>query len=216
MGELTNCIVTVIQLLENPMTQIDMTSTATARKAMIDSQLRTSGVNEEFVLARMGAVKREDFVPDTVKSVAYMDRAVPLGEGRFLSAPLFHGKLLAEARPTADDNVLVVEGGAAYLAELARPLAGSLDTISAADAAAGKVKRKSYSLILIDGAVEALPDTLTKRLAEDGRIVTGMVTRGVTRLATGRKLAGQVTLQALIEIGIPVLHDFNQPKSWSF
>lgn len=198
------------------MTQIDMTSTASARKAMIDSQLRTSGVNEEFVLARMSAVKREDYVPETAKSVAYMDRAVPLGEGRFLSAPLVHGKMLAEARPTADDAVLVVEGGTAYLAELTRPLAGSLDTVSAADAAAGKVKRKNYSLILVDGAVEALPDALTKRLADNGRIITGMVTRGVTRLAAGRKVGGQLSLQALAEIGIPVLNDFDQPKGWSF
>ncbi|MBE5074318.1 protein-L-isoaspartate O-methyltransferase [Erythrobacteraceae bacterium E2-1 Yellow Sea] len=183
---------------------------------MIDSQLRTSGVNEEFVLARMNAVPREDFVPDEVKPVAYMDRAVPLGNGRFLSAPLVHGKLLAEARPTADDSVLVVEGGTAYLAELARPLVGSLDTVSAADAAAGKVKRKNYTLMLIDGAVETLPDSLTKRLAEDGRIVTGMVTRGVTRLAAGRKVGGQVALQTLAELGIPVLHDFDQLKGWSF
>ncbi len=198
------------------MTQIDISTTAPARKAMIDSQLRTSGVNEEFVLARMNAVPREDFVPDEVKPVAYMDRAVPLGNGRFLSAPLVHGKLLAEARPTADDSVLVVEGGTAYLAELARPLVGSLDTVSAADAAAGKVKRKNYTLMLIDGAVETLPDSLTKRLAEDGRIVTGMVTRGVTRLAAGRKVGGQVALQTLAELGIPVLHDFDQLKGWSF
>ena len=198
------------------MTQTDIPSTASARKAMIDSQLRTSGVNEEFVLARMNAVPREDFVPDEVKPVAYMDRAVPLGDGRFLSAPLVHGKLLAEARPTADDSVLVVEGGTAYLAELARPLVGSLDTVSAADAAAGKVKRKNYTLMLIDGAVETLPDSLTKRLAEDGRIVTGMVTRGVTRLAAGRKVGGQVALQTLAELGIPVLPDFDQLKGWRF
>lgn len=198
------------------MTQTEMTSTANARKAMIDSQLRTSGVNEEFVLARMAAVPREDFVPDAAKSVAYMDRAVPLGEDRFLSAPLVHGKMLAEARPSTDDSVLVVEGGTGYLAELARPLAGSVDTISAADAAAGKVKRKNYSLILVDGAVEALPDALAKRLDDNGRVVTGMVTRGVTRLATGRKIGGQLALQAIAEIGIPVLHDFDQPKGWSF
>ena len=55
------------------MTKIDMTA---ARKAMIDSQLRTSGVNEPFVLARMAAVAREDFVPEGAKPIAYMDRAV--------------------------------------------------------------------------------------------------------------------------------------------
>lgn len=195
------------------MTQIDM---STARKFMIDSQLRTSGVNEEFVLARMNAVAREDFVPEAAKPVAYMDRAVPLGEGRFLPAPLFHGKILAEARPTNQDSVLVVENGSSYLAELARPLVASLDQVDADKAAGAKGKRKTYSLILIDGAIEQLPAGLAKQLEEGGRIVTGLVLRGVTRLASGRKVAGLVALQPLAEVGIPVLHAFDKPKEWSF
>ncbi|MCC7483291.1 MAG: protein-L-isoaspartate O-methyltransferase, partial [Hyphomicrobiales bacterium] len=87
---------------------------ATARKAMIDCQLRVSGVNEEFVLDAMMRVAREDFVPAQVRALAYIDRAVPLGEGRFLAAPLFHGRMLSEARPTQADSVLVIDGGSGY------------------------------------------------------------------------------------------------------
>ena len=90
-------------------TQDPQTGTYTARRAMIDSQLRTSGVNEEYVLARMLAVPREDFLPADKASVAYIDRAVMLGEGGHLAAPLFYGKLLMEAAPAPDDRVLVVE-----------------------------------------------------------------------------------------------------------
>lgn len=195
------------------MTEIDMSA---ARKAMIDSQLRTSGVNEPFVLARMGSVAREDFVPENCRAIAYMDRAVPLGEGRFLPAPLVQGRMLAEARPQLDDNALVVEGGCGYLAELLRPLVASLDTIDAEEAANAKRPRKAYSLVLVDGAIEHLPDSLARRVAEGGRIVTGLVERGVTRLAIGRKIAGTLALQPLAEIGIPVLHAFDRPKEWSF
>jgi protein-L-isoaspartate(D-aspartate) O-methyltransferase len=191
----------------------DMTA---ARKAMIDSQLRTSGVNEPFVLARMGAVAREDFVPEGARSIAYMDRAIPLGDGRHLAAPLVHGKMLAEARPTQNDNVLVVESGSGYLAELLRALVGKLDIKSVEEVASGKKGRKAYSLIMVDGAIEQLPESLAKQLEEGGRIVTGLVLRGVTRLATGRKVAGQVTLRPLAEIGIPVLAEFDRPKEWSF
>ncbi|MBT8389289.1 MAG: protein-L-isoaspartate O-methyltransferase [Altererythrobacter sp.] len=183
---------------------------------MIDSQLRTSGVNEPFVIARMGSVAREDFVPSSAKAIAYMDRAIPLGDGAFLAAPIVHGKMLAEARPGLDDNVLLVENGSAYLAELVKPLVGKLDTKSVEDIASGKKGRKTYSLILIDGAIEELPETLVKRLEDNGRIVTGVVERGVTRLATGRKVAGNVVLQPLADIGIPVLHAFDKPKEWSF
>lgn len=195
------------------MTQFDM---RTARKAMIDSQLRTSGVNEEFVLARMNAVAREEFVPETARAVAYMDRSIPLGEGHYLAAPVFHGKLLAEAAPATDDRVLVVENGNSYLAELVRPLVAELDTIPA-DKAAGKSNpRKAYSLILVDGALEELSPGLEKRLEDGGRIVTGLVSRGVTRLASGQKVGGTIALQPQAETGIPVLHQFDKPKGWSF
>lgn len=195
------------------MTQFDMSS---PRKAMIDSQLRTSGVQDDFVLARMGSVPREEFVPEEAKGIAYMDRAIPLGEGRFLPAPLVHGKMLAEAKPTNEDRVLVVEGGSGYLAELIRPLVSRLDSIDADELANKAGKRGSYSLVIVDGAVEQLPDALGKYLEEGGRVVTGLVTRGVTRLAGGRKVAGTLSLQPLAEIGIPVLHQFDKPKEWSF
>ena len=139
-----------------------------------------------------------------------------LGDGKSLAAPLVHGKMLAEARPTLDDNVLVVESGSTYLAELIEPLVSKLDTKPVEEIAGGKKGRKTYSLILVDGAVEELPEALLKRLEENGRIVTGVVERGVTRLATGRRVAGSVVLQPVADIGIPVLHAFDKPKEWSF
>ncbi len=198
----------------------DMTTTlpqspsATARRAMIDSQLRTSGVNEEYVLARMIAVPREDFLPADKASVAYIDRAVSLADGA-LAAPLFYGKLLIEAAPTPQDRVLVVEGGTGYLAELLRPLVAEVTTVSAADAAKG-AGAGSYSLIVIDGAIEHLTDGLAAQLEDNGRIVTGLVLRQVTRLASGRKVAGQLNLQPVEDLGIPVLPAFAAPKRWTF
>jgi protein-L-isoaspartate(D-aspartate) O-methyltransferase len=198
-------------------TTLAQPATATARRAMIDSQLRTSGVNEEYVLARMLAVPREDFLPADKASVAYIDRAITLAEDRHLAAPLFYGKLLLEAAPLPADRVLVVEGGTGYLAELLRPLVAELVTLPAAEAAkAKKVKGAPFSLILIDGAIEQLPDALTAALADDGRIVTGLLLRQVTRLASGRKIAGQVNLQPIEDLGIPVLHAFDAPRGWTF
>lgn len=186
-----------------------------ARRAMIDSQLRTSGVNEEYVLARMLAVPREDFLPAEKASAAYIDRAIALGNGGHLAAPLFYGKLVLEAAPRTDDRVLVVSGGTGYLAALLRPLVGDLTETTAAEAAVA-TGAGEYSLIVIDGAVEQLPEALTARLAEGGRIVTGLVLRQVTRLAAGRKIAGSVNLQPIEDLGIPVLPAFAAPKGWTF
>ena len=185
-----------------------------ARKAMIDSQLRPSGVNDEWLLAAMGCVPREDFVPAGARGHAYIDRAVPLGDGHALPAPLFHGRMLSEAAPRRDDRILVVSCGSDYLAALLRTLDGNVTVVSAADAAAGV--KGTFSLILIDGAIEQLPAALAAALDEGGRIVTGMTQRGVTRLTSGRKIGGAVALVPLADMGIPVLAEFAAPKSWSF
>lgn len=186
-----------------------------ARRAMIESQLRTSGVNEPWVLSAVAAVAREDFVPETMRSAAYIDRAIPLGNGRFLAAPLVHAKMLAEAEPTRKDKALLIGDGNGYLAALLRPLVGSLDAVDPAQAAS-LAGEGGYTLIVIDGAVEELPPALCQQLADDGRLVTGVVERGVSRLAAGRKAGGAVALLPLAEIGIPALPEFAAPKRWSF
>lgn len=193
----------------------DAGSFAEARRAMIDSQLRTSGVNEPFVLAAMARVPREDFVPEISRQSAYIDRAIPLSDGRFLASPLVQGMMLAESAPSADDRTLLVGDAKGYLAALLAPLVGSLDAVAPGDIVA-KQGGGDYSLIVIDGAIEELPTSFGKLLADDGRIVTGIVDHGVTRLAVGRKSAGSVLLLPLAEIGIPVLPEFSAPKRWSF
>ncbi|MEE4153248.1 MAG: protein-L-isoaspartate O-methyltransferase [Erythrobacter sp.] len=191
--------------------------TAPARKAMVDSQLRTSGVNEEYVLARMLAVPRENFVPADKAPLAYIDRTLALGNGAVLAPPLFYGKVLVEAAPRRDDRVLVISAGTAYLAELVRPLVRSVDQIPAEEAAVNApAAGESYSLILVDGAIEELRDSVSARLEEGGRLVGGMVLRQVTRLASGRKIAGRVSLLPIEDIGIPVLAAFAAPRKWSF
>lgn len=182
-----------------------------ARRAMIDSQLRVSGVNSPGILAAFAAIPREDFVPAERRAVAYMDRAVPLGEGKSLSPALTYGQMLEAAETTKEDTVLVLSPNG-YLAALAGQLAGSL---TRADSLA-TAKGGPYSLILIDGAAQVLPDSLASLLSDDGRIITGIVDRAVTRLATARKVAGRVVATPLIEADFAILSEFAAPKTWSF
>ncbi|WP_114521218.1 protein-L-isoaspartate O-methyltransferase [Altererythrobacter sp. ZODW24] len=187
-----------------------------ARRAMIDSQLRVTGVNDPAVLARFLAVPREDHVPAGARSTCYMDRAAPLGGGRYLAAPLSHGLMLEEAAPVLGDKALLVDGGSGYLAELVRPMVGSLDIITPEEAAAKSRKKGDFTLLLVDGAVEELSEELIRRIADNGRVVTGMIRNGVTHLAVGRKAAGKVTLVPLAEVGFPRMAQFDKPAGWSF
>ncbi|MFC3101007.1 protein-L-isoaspartate O-methyltransferase [Altererythrobacter lauratis] len=201
-------------LLESPQTTAD--GFAAARQAMIDSQLRTSGVTEVNTIARMRAVPREDFVPAAVRDFAYMDRAVPLGDGRFLAAPLVNGTMLQEAAPQPHDAAILVDGGSGYMAELLRPLVASLKVLTPAEALAAPRGQAKADLIVIDGAIEQMPDSLAKRLADNGRVVTGLIENGITSVARGRKAGGKVVFLKLAEMGIPRLPEFAKPKGWSF
>jgi protein-L-isoaspartate(D-aspartate) O-methyltransferase len=164
----------------------------------------------------MAEVTRERFVPESARGFAYIDRAIALGGGRQLAAPVVHGMMLQEARPAPADKALLVDGGSGYLAELLRPMVGTLEVVTPDEAVAASRKGGEFTLLVIDGAVEQLPDALARRLADDGRVVAGVVTSGITRLAVGRKAAGAVALLPLAEIGIPVLPEFAAPKGWSF
>lgn len=186
---------------------------AVARRAMIDSQLRVSGVNDPAILEAFASVAREDFVPADRRAVAYADRAVPLGDGSALAPALSHGQQLSLALPVKADRVLVVGRPGAYLAALAGELAGQ---VTVAQPGADYGAAGSYSLILIDGAVEQVPAALATALADDGRVVTGLVERGVTRLATGRKLHGELVFTSVGEVDFPVLPEYAAKKSWSF
>ena len=189
---------------------------AAARRAMIDSQLRTSGINQPAVLAAMAAVAREDFVPAEARGHAYIDRAIPLGNGRALPAPLVQAALLAQAMPRPGQRALVVSCGSGYLAALVEAMGASVEVIDAADAAAGRGAAQGFDLLLIDGAVEQLPESLLRGLGDGGQVVAGLATGAVTSLAAGIKTNGTAALSALAEMGIPVLHEFAAPKSWSF
>ena len=208
-------------------------ASAVARRAMIDSQLRVSGVNDVAVLTAMDAVAREDFVPADRRAVAYADRAIPLGNGRVLAPALTHGQMLIEAQVVADDRVLLVGGGTGYLAAVIAPLVGALTVVESDPALAGAAPVKAgewvtgplakgaaktapYSLILIDGAVEQVSADLVAQLADDGRVVTGLVDNGVVRLAVGRKAGDSLALLPVAEIDAAALAEFAAPRKWSF
>ncbi len=206
---------------------------AAMRRAMIDSQLRVSGVNDPAILAAMDSVARDDFVPESRRAVAYADRAVPLGNGRVLMPALTHGQMLTEAQVSADDNVLLIGGGTGYLAAVVEPLVGKLTVVESDPALAGAAPVKAgewvtgplakgaaanapYSLILIDGAVEQLSPELAAQLADNGRVLTGLLDNGVMRLASGRKAGDSVVLQPLAEADFAALSEFAAPRKWSF
>ncbi len=207
------------------------------RQAMVASQLRTTAVNDPRVIAAMGAVPRERFVPQENAALAYIDRSIPLGSGRALNPPMTTGRLLTEAHPRAEDHALVIGGATGYAAALLAELVASVvlleeDTallgvarqapasprISVVEGplAAGWKKKGPYDLILIDGAVEVVPQAIIDQLADGGRLAAGILDRGVARLSLGRRSGNGFGLVAFADAEAVPLPGFAQPKSFSF
>ncbi len=216
----------------------DTTSFDTMRHAMVQSQLRTNAVNDPRVVTAMARVAREDFVPGEAKKLAYRDTAVALGNGRALNVPIATGKLLTEAYLLPTDRVLLIGAAGGYTAAVLAELVASVVAVEsdpdlaaharAALASTGKVELVEaplqdghaagapYDVLIVDGAVEALPDALVTQVAPGGRIAAGIVERGVTRLATGRAIAGAFGLRAFADIDCVRLPGFAAPRGFAF
>src|SRR5918997_1223668 len=96
--------------------QLPIPDFAAARRAMIENQLRPVGVTDRAVLEAMGDVPREQFVPEDNRPLAYADRSLPLGGGRFMAAPAILGQLLTQMAPQQGERALVIGAGLGYSA----------------------------------------------------------------------------------------------------
>ena len=206
---------------------------AAARQAMVDSQLRPQGVNDPSVVEAMSLVPREKFVPDEVKPLAYIDRSLPIGEGRELPAPAVLGMLLTALAPLRGQSILIVGAGTGYSAAVTAELGLKTTAVESSPTLAAVAKKNgvkvvegalekgssanaAYDFILIDGAVEYIPDDLVEQLAEGGRLGTALVDQGITRLVTGRKAGGGFGLVSIADVATPALPGFERPRAFTF
>lgn len=182
------------------------------RRAMVDSQLRTSGVTEGWILAAMGSAPRESYVPAEAAATCYNDRPVSLGNGRAVNPPLVNALMLQAAEVSGSDKVLLVGDASGYVGHLLKGRAAKVTSIDAgAEAPSG-----TYDLVFIDGAVEQLPDNLVSKLSEGSRIVTGVIDGAVTRLALGQYRGSAVALRPFADAEIVRLSGFAKPKEFVF
>lgn len=207
------------------------------RRAMVASQLRTTGVNDPRVIAAMSAVPRERFVPSERAALAYADALVPLGNGRELNPPMALGRMLTEAQLRGDERALVIGAATGYSAAVLARLAGSVIALEEDPALAGFARDAlagsgvdlveaplaqghragaPYDFVLIDGAVEEVPQAIVDQVADEGAIALATVDRGVTRLCIGRVVGGAFGTHCYSDAAAAVLPGFAKPKTFSF
>ena len=186
-----------------------------ARTNMVEQQIRTWEVLDQAVLDLLYAVPREDFVPPSCRTLAFVDMEIPIGDGEKMMAPKLEARIVQEAAPGKGERVLEVGTGSGYLTALLahraahvhsveiRPALAAFGranlerhgadnvTLEIGDAARGWPTRAPYDLIVLTGSTPVLPKALLEQLSPGGRLfaVVGedpvMVARLVTCSAPG-------------------------------
>ena len=180
---------------------------AQARAAMVARQLRDRGIADERVLAAMGAVPRELFVPESIQRDAYVDEALPIGAGQTISQPYMVAKMTEDLAVRPGDRILEIGTGSGYQAAILAWLgarvtsierqaslipdararlaaAGLVDavTIREADGSLGDLDGAPWDGILVTAAAPAVPQALRDQLRDGRRLVIPVGTRDHQRL----------------------------------
>jgi protein-L-isoaspartate(D-aspartate) O-methyltransferase len=218
-----------------------MADFARLRRNMVDSQIRTNDVTDRRIIQAMLEIERERFVPEAMRSLAYMDEAVrvtaPGVPPRYLASPMALAKLLALAAIEPTDSVLDIGCATGYstavIARLARTVIGlesdpALARQATANLAgtanakiiegplvAGLPAQAPYQVIVIAGSVEVVPESLRRQLAEGGRLVTivgqGAIGRAMLYERSGDTWSGRPAF----DLGAPLLTEFARAPAFA-
>jgi protein-L-isoaspartate(D-aspartate) O-methyltransferase len=221
---------------------------AAARRAMVDSQVRTCDVTNLRLIAALLEIPRERFVPEARAPLAYLDRDLPLdagespagGASRWLMKSMVLARLIQAADPGPQDRVLVVACGTGYAAAVLSRLAGAVVALdddadfaararsALSEVGAGNVtvvtgpldrgapSNGPYHVVLIDGGVETVPESLFDAIAPGGRLVAVVTTGSTGKAMFFQSVNGEIGGWPLFDATLPVLSAFRKAPSFVF
>ncbi len=198
---------------------------AVARARMVRDQLVTRGIRDARVLAALGKVPRQEFVPKDLRSQAYEDGPLPIGLGQTISQPYVVAFMTEALALRPQDRVLEIGTGSGYQAavlaglvaevytlELVEPLARRAEAIlqrlgctnvkvRAGDGTLGWPKAAPFDAIIVTCAPERVPQVLVEQLKEGGRMIVPVGSQGGTQeLILLRKRPGGLERQAVLPV----------------
>ncbi|UOA26713.1 protein-L-isoaspartate O-methyltransferase [Pseudosulfitobacter sp. DSM 107133] len=209
-----------------------MTNYEMRRTMMVDTQVRPSDVTKFPIIEAMLSVAREDFVPVAQREAAYMGENIDLGQERVVLEPRTLAKMLDFLDIGNDDLVLDVGAGMGYSSaviahmaeavvaveedeDMAREAQEAL-TVAGADNVAlhtgplveGAAQHGPYDVVIIQGGVTHVPDTLIAQIKDGGRIGCLFMDGALGEVRVGYKIDGRMSWRNAFNAGAPVLPGF--------
>jgi len=202
---------------------------ASVRQRMVSQDLLGRDITDSGVLAVMGEVRREEFVPEAYQSQAYADGPLPIGLGQTISQPYIVALMTQELRLNPNCQVLEIGTGSGYQTAVLSKLAKKVYTIerfaSLAESAQAVLARLgignvefyigdgscgwpksrlppsgSFDRIIITAAVPKLPEPLAEQLSEGGLIVAPVGLTGVQELVVCEKMSGKMLERVICDV----------------
>ena len=204
---------------------------------MVESQIRPNGVTDIALVAALASVERENFVDDAHRSVAYLDKELPIGNGRYLLEPMVLGRLLQLAEIKSTDLVLDIGPGTGYssavIARIAESVVGieqdealceassqtllEMGVINAAIICGkhvdGVTSEAPFDVIVINGQVCDVPQSLFDQLAQGGRLVAVVGAKDNGQAMVYKKQGEKFSSRAAFNASAPFLTGFEMPES---
>lgn len=216
---------------------------ATARRMMVDGQIRPNDVTDLRIISAFLSVPRERFVPADKAGIAYLDLDVPVTTGvpqRCLLKPMVLAKFIQIAGVSETDRVLDVGAATGYSSAVLSSVAGSvvgleLDAALARQAAdtvrdiasapveivqgpleAGCAARAPYDVIIINGAIEELPQALGDQLRDGGRLMCVLGTGPASKAMLYRKDGAEMSGRPVFDAAAAALPGFAKVPAFAF
>jgi protein-L-isoaspartate(D-aspartate) O-methyltransferase len=211
------------------------------RRTMVDTQLRVNDVTAPELVAAFLSVPRERFVPKSMRALAYSEVEIETAPGRALWTPRDLGKLLRALGTRPDDVALVIGAGTGYSAAIIGQNADAVialeddeDAVAAMSdrfaeirldqavavqgpLADGLPDQGPFSLILVCGMVETVPQAWLDQLAEGGRLgVVVRVGRDLGQAKVYIRAGEAVSSRDVFECCPPVLPGFEKTTGFVF
>jgi protein-L-isoaspartate(D-aspartate) O-methyltransferase len=200
------------------------------RQRMVEEQIMGRGISDERVLKAMRTVPRHEFLPEAMRGNAYVDQALPLGEGQTMSQPYMVALMTELLKLKGTERVLEIGTGSGYQAAVLAELCEKVYTVERikvlADKARATLDRLGYrsvalkvydgtygwkemspfDAIVVTAGAPHVPDALVEQLREGGRMVIPVGDRYGQRLIKMVKTAGGViTEQSVPCVFVPLI-----------